>query len=222
LSSLLLASGSPRRLELLSAAGFEFEWAKPAITERADSNLTPGELTAWNAVGKGLAVARRFPEKVVLAADTIVAFENEIIGKPDDMSHAVRILQRLSGQTHHVYSSVFVVHLSEKRSKLFWELSRVRFRKISASEIRSYLEKIEPLDKAGAYAAQGHGAEIITEIDGSYSNVVGLPMEQTIAVLNEFEIRPTSGVTPPSPFRVEPSHAVVAVPGAKRGKGTKQ
>lgn len=188
---LLLASSSPRRAELLSAAGFDFQVIRGNIAERADVHLTARELTGWNAVRKGLTMARRHPRAVVLAADTVVALNQEIIGKPNDLSEAVRILQRLNGRTHHVYSSVFVAHLAAGRAELSCEVSKVRFRELSASQIRSYLDKIDPLDKAGAYAAQGHGADIIARIEGSYSNVVGLPMEQTIPALKRFGIQPT-------------------------------
>ena len=188
--SLLLASSSPRRQELLRAAGFEFEVAAPDIKEKADPHLTAGEVTGWNALRKGLTIARAHPNQVVLAADTVVALGTEIIGKPNDIDDAMRILARLSGRSHHVYSSVFVGLLSAAKIKTFCEISEVRFRKLNQRQIHDYLRKIDPLDKAGAYAAQGHGAEIIEQIDGSYSNVVGLPMEKTAATLTQFGIRP--------------------------------
>jgi len=187
---LLLASASPRRSQLLTDAGFDFEIIKPRVTERADPHLTARELTTWNALRKGLAIARVQPHRVVLAADTVVAFGNEIIGKPSDLKDAVEILRRLSGQLHQVYSSVFIAHLASARMKLGCEVSDVQFRKLNDDQIRRYLSKIEPLDKAGAYAAQGHGREIISSINGSYSNVVGLPMERTVAALEQFGIRP--------------------------------
>jgi septum formation protein len=192
---LLLASSSPRRAQLLSAAGFEFKIVPGHLAERTDRHLTAGELTGWNAVRKGMTIAKRHPEAVVLAADTVVALNDEVIGKPNDFADAVRILQRLNGRIHHVYSSVFIAQLAAGRAELFCELSQVHFRKLNQSQIRSYLAKIDPLDKAGAYAAQGHGAEIVERIDGSYSNVVGLPMEQTITALRKFGIYPTR--TPP-------------------------
>ena len=187
---LLLASASPRRSQLLTDAGFDFEIIKPRVTERADPHLTARELTTWNALRKGLAIARVQPHRVVLAADTVVAFGYEIIGKPSDFEDAVEILRRLSGQLHQVYSSVFILHLASARMMLGCEVSDVQFRKLNDDQIRRYLSKIEPLDKAGAYAAQGHGSEIISSINGSYSNVVGLPMERTVAALEQFGIRP--------------------------------
>lgn len=164
----------------------------PEVAERFQAELTLREITALNATRKGLAVARAQPHRIVLAADTLVAIEGEVIGKPADLREAARILRRLSGKVHEVCSAVFVCHLAEARSAIFHELSQVRFRHLSGAAIESYFAKIDPLDKAGAYAAQGHGTEIIQEIKGSYSNVVGLPMEQTTALLAEFGIRPAT------------------------------
>ena len=152
--------------------------------------LTLRELTMWNAIRKGVSVARKYPDKTVLAADTLVALDDEIIGKPADFEHAAQILRRLSGRTHEVCSAVFICHFAAARSTTFHEVSRVRFRRLSSTTIKSYLAKVDPLDKAGAYAAQGSGAEIIAKIDGSYTNVVGLPMEKTVAALAQFGIHP--------------------------------
>jgi len=189
-SPFLLASNSPRRRELLAGAGLKFETASSDVAERFDGDLTLRELTAWNAVRKGLSVARRHPYRVVLAADTLVAMQGAIIGKPRDWVDAARILRRLSGQVHEVCSSVFVCHLARGRSSLFHEISRVRFRRLQQAQIESYLAQVNPLDKAGAYAAQGRGAEIIEEVEGSFTNVVGLPMEQTMDVLAQFGVNP--------------------------------
>ena len=186
----MLASSSPRRSQLLADAGFDFEIIKPRVAERADPHLTARELTTWNAIRKGLAIARAHPDRVVLAADTVVAFGNEIIGKPSDFDDAVEILRRLSGQLHQVYSSVFVGCLGSSKVDLGCEVSDVQFRRLSDDQIQQYLRKIDPLDKAGAYAAQGHGCKIISRINGSYSNVVGLPMERTVAALEQFGILP--------------------------------
>jgi septum formation protein len=186
----VLASRSPRRRELLAAAGFEFKAVAPRVREKSDVDLTVRELTAWNALRKGTAAARRFPDAVVLAADTLVAFEDDIIGKPADMNEARAILRKLSGQVHEVCSGVFIGDARAARSTMFVEISRVRFRALNERAIDDYFSKINPLDKAGAYAAQGHGADIIAEVHGSFSNVVGLPMEATIAALRDFGIRP--------------------------------
>jgi len=190
--SLLLASASPRRRQLLRAAGFEFESVRSSIAEKFDSNLTLFELTTFNATHKGMSVARRHPEKVVLAADTLVALEDQVIGKPADMREALEILRRLSGRVHDVCTAVFICHRAEKRAVSFCEKSSVQFRRLTSNMIRDYLARINPLDKAGAYAAQGAGAEIIARIDGSFTNVVGLPMERTVVELGRFGLRPRS------------------------------
>jgi septum formation protein len=189
-SPLLLASTSPRRQELLAEAGFEFESVSPLVDEKFQLDLTLRELTAFNAVRKGMSIAREHPTRVVLAADTLVALGQRVIGKPNNLAEATAILRSLSGRAHEVCTSVFVCQLSGAKSKCFQEISHVYFRKLSDTAIRAYLDKINPLDKAGAYAAQGEGAEIIEKIDGSYTNVVGLPMEKTVAALGDFGIYP--------------------------------
>jgi septum formation protein len=189
---LLLASDSPRRAALLAEGGFDFEAVSPRVAERFDVDLTLRELTIWNAIRKGTSVARMRPDKVVLAADTLIALEGKVIGKPADLSEAARILQRLSGRTHEVCSAVFVCHFAAGRSASIDEISHVRFRRLSITRIDNYLARVDPLDKAGAYAAQGEGAEIIEKIEGSFSNVVGLPMKQTRRLLRQFGIKPTS------------------------------
>jgi septum formation protein len=187
---LLLASDSPRRRELLAATGFEFERMSPRVSERFDVDLTLCELTAFNAIRKGRSVARLRPDAVVLAADTLVGLDNEIIGKPADLEHAVKILRRLSGRVHQVCSAVFICHLASTQSTSFHEISRVRFHRLNREKIDNYLAQVNPLDKAGAYAAQRGGATIIARIEGSFSNVVGLPMEKTVAALAAFGIEP--------------------------------
>jgi MAF protein len=192
---LLLASDSPRRAALLAEAGFDFETVSPRIEEKFDVDLTLRELTMWNAIRKGTSVARLRPDRVALAADTLIALKGKVIGKPADLSDAAQILRRLSGRTHQVCSAVFICHVAAERSAIIDEISHVRFRRLSSATIENYLARVDPLDKAGAYAAQGCGAEIIAKIDGSYTNVVGLPMEKTVATLAQFGIQPKSNLT---------------------------
>jgi septum formation protein len=188
--SFVLASSSPRRSTLLSDAGFQFEIAPPRLAEKFDVAVTLRELTLWNAIRKGMSVAQTRPDAVVIAADTLVALENEIIGKPSDLEEAAQILERLSGRNHEVCSAVLIYHQTSGRSAVFHDISRVRFHRLNRAMIKNYLAEVDPLDKAGAYAAQGTGAEIIAKVDGSFTNVVGLPMEKTIAALAKFGIRP--------------------------------
>ena len=189
-STLLLASNSPRRRELLVQAGFTLEIFAPKISERFDVDLTLRELTAFNAIRKGMAAARLRPNNIVLAADTLVAIDDHVLGKPKDREEAVTMLQRLSGRAHEVCTSVFICHLAEAKSTSFHEISRVQFRRLGRGKIDNYLARVNPLDKAGAYAAQGFGSEIIRKIDGSYTNVIGLPIEKTIPALAEFGLKP--------------------------------
>jgi septum formation protein len=194
-SRLLLASNSPRRRELLLEAGFDFETCVSTFAERSDVDLTLRELTALNAIRKAMLAARSNQMRVVLAADTLVAIDGHVLGKPADAGEAVAMLERLSGRAHDVCTSVFICHLARARSASFHEISRVHFRPLSRGQIENYLTRVNPLDKAGAYAAQGFGSEIIGKIDGSYTNVVGLPMEKTIPALAEFGIVPRTKAT---------------------------
>lgn len=173
---------------MLEQAGYEFETIRPAVAEVSEAWFTIREATICNATRKALEVARNAPDAVVLGADTLVALDGEVIGKPRDLAHAKKLLQRLSGRSHEVRTAVFICQLADGRAHTYQEISEVRFRTIDRRAIAQYLAKIDPLDKAGAYAAQGHGVEIIERIDGSYSNVVGLPMEATARVLSDFGI----------------------------------
>jgi septum formation protein len=189
-TNLVLASASPRRQTLLAAAGFKFEIACAAVAERFDRNLTLRELTLYNAARKGLFIARSQPHAVVLAADTLVAIDDETIGKPADLREALKILRRLSGRTHHVCTAVAIFQLAKGLVAIFSEISHVQFRRLTTKAILAYLAKVNPLDKAGAYAAQDVGSDIIESIEGSFTNVVGLPMERTTVELRRFALEP--------------------------------
>lgn len=187
---LVLASVSPRRRQLLAEAGYDFEVVAPEVEEQHSEKLTVRELTSYNALRKGLAVARQHPGRVVLAADTLVALDHQLLGKPADHAEAARLLRLLSGRTHVVASGVFIAYLHRGKSIAFSVLSRVVFKKLSEQMIADYLTIIDPLDKAGGYAAQGEGGAIIARIIGSQSNVIGLPLEKTRSALELFEIHP--------------------------------
>ena len=187
----VLASNSPRRRALLAEAGYEFEVVVPAGSELAVAQLSLRELTIANATRKAMAVARINRSRVVLAADTLVAMEGEIIGKPRDLNHARMILRRLSGRTHDVCTAVCIVHPRGRIS--FAEISQVRFRKLTESAITKYFKLVDPIDKAGAYGAQRAGGSIIAAVKGSVTNVIGLPMERTKKALAQIDIRPLSG-----------------------------
>lgn len=191
---LILASNSPRRRALLAQAGYKFEVISPAVSEIAPVHLSLRELTIANATRKVLAVSRGRPDRVVIAADTLVALRDKIIGKPRDLNHARVILRRLSGRVHQVCTAVVVVGPNGRTG--FAEMSQVRFRELRARDITEYLRVANPLDKTGAYGAQGAGRRLISSIAGSVTNVIGLPMEQTIPVLAQFGLRPANVFRP--------------------------
>jgi septum formation protein len=190
MSSLLLASSSPRRIHLLREAGFDPEVLTSQVVETQTDFLTPAEGALFNAIRKGMAIALQRPDDIVLSADTIVTLDGGVFGKPADLEEAFQMLKRLIGKTHEVITAVAVMHLNKKRTRVGTERTAVKFRSLSDAEIREYLEIAEPLDKAGAYAAQESPDRIIESVTGSFSNVVGLPMELTIPILAEFGIRP--------------------------------
>ena len=189
--ALILASTSPRRADLLTEAGYRFTVVTTQVTELSAADfLTPLELTLFNARRKAFAIAPRHPESVVLAADTIVALGTKTFGKPRDLDEARSFLSQLSGQTHTVVTGAAIVLYAQ--SRLCYEIaqSEVTFRQLSGAEIEEYLNRINPLDKAGAYAAQTDSGSIIETISGSFSNVVGLPMEKITVSLARFEVVP--------------------------------
>lgn len=170
---LLLASGSPRRLDILQAAGIEPEVC-PVDAEELQDGLPPCELVRQNALLKAQAAAELYPGRVILAADTLVALGDMPLGKPQDEADACRMLRLLSGRTHSVFTGVAVWADGELRADV--AESRVTFRILTDVEIAEYVAGGEPMDKAGAYAVQGVGAALVSGIEGDFDNIVGLPM----------------------------------------------
>lgn len=192
----VLASDSPRRRQLLDEAGYGFAVVSPRVEEVSSGWLTIRELTLCNATRKAWSVAQALPKAVVLGADTLVTIDDDVLGKPEDLEDAARILRRLSGRSHDVWTAVCLCHLALGKSQSFCAVSRVKFRDLTDRDIKNYFAKVDPLDKAGAYAAQGHGQEIIQRIEGSYSNVVGLPMEVAARLLRTFGVTPVKAASP--------------------------
>ncbi len=190
LPPLVLASASPRRTELLAQLGLRFRVAPARVTEVLASHLSPRELSLLNAGRKARAAARRFPNALILAADTLVCLGVRQFGKPATRAAAARTLAALAGHTHQVVTGVCLLHPRTGRETLFAETTDVTFRRLSPARIRAYLAAVNPLDKAGAYAIQEQGHLIIARIHGSYTNVVGLPLERLRAVLAAW---PTAG-----------------------------
>jgi septum formation protein len=178
LPPIILASASPRRSELLKQARLEFQVAVSEALELTEPQLTARELAQGNAYRKARAVAEQFPHALVLGADTLVCLEGEVFGKPRDLTDAQRMLGRLGGRTHQVVTGVCLIHWLEKRTRVFSECTNVSFKRLHERDIDEYLSSINPLDKAGAYAIQEGGERLVEAISGSYSNVVGLPVER--------------------------------------------
>ena len=184
--SIILASGSPRRKELLEMLGVKELKILPAKGEECPpDNAGPEETVKALSLQKAREVAFRYAEKddIVVAADTIVWFHNRIFGKPHSAEEAVRMLSELSGNTHQVYTGVAVIKGETVVSEC--EVSEVHFRDIDRREIDAYIATGEPLDKAGSYGAQGKGALFVKGIDGDFFNVMGLPLCRLDAMLKK-------------------------------------
>lgn len=184
---LILASASPRRRQILSKAGFDFDMVVSDAEEV--SNLAPEKLVEFNALAKARAVARKYPERLVLGADTIVALGGKVFGKPRDLDEAFGMLAQLRGREHEVWTAAAFVKNSggKLREVCGAQVSKVKFRNLSDGEVREYLRVVNVLDKAGAYAAQEHGGMIIENIDGDFDNVMGLPMRLVKNLLDKLD-----------------------------------
>jgi septum formation protein len=186
--TLLLASGSPRRAELLRAAGFRFD-VQPA---HADESLNDGEppeaYVRRIAEAKASTVRALAGERVILAADTTVVVGDQLLGKPAGREDALRMLRLLSGRHHEVLTAVTVAHSDTIDTRV--EVTHVEFAPLSVEEIAWYVASGEPMDKAGGYAVQGLASRFVTRIEGSYSNVVGLPMSLVYRMLVELRLGP--------------------------------
>ncbi len=190
MSRFILASSSPRRIQLLRAAKFDAVVVCPEVEELFCDFLTPSELVRFNARLKAAAVAVQYPDAVVLGADTVVALGSEIFGKPRDFDDAARMLRKLAGVTHEVITGIALMQANIGRSMLRAVYSSVTLRSLSAAEIETYLNVVNPLDKAGAYAAQNSATVIIERMHGSFTNVVGLPMEVVQPLLLSAGVHP--------------------------------
>lgn len=178
---LILASASPRRAELLRAAGIPFEVAPVDVDERFLTDETPERAVARLAELKASVAAGLYPDAVVLGADTTVVIHGEALAKPGDAADAGRMLRLLSGRTHDVLTGVCLC--ARGRRLVCVESSRVRMAELTDEEIAWYVSTGEPADKAGAYTVQGLASRFIEGIDGSYSNVVGLPISRVYELL---------------------------------------
>ena len=180
---LILASGSPRRQDLLAKMGYEFEILVPDVDEHVTGPAR--EVVDILSRRKADAAAKLLTDGVIIASDTLVSLNGEALGKPSDEADAFRMLEELSGNTHEVFTGVTLVDAASGRRLTRVVCTQVRFRPLSDEEIRAYIRTGEPMDKAGAYAIQGGARGFVEEFIGSYENVIGFPVDDIREMLNE-------------------------------------
>ena len=181
---LILASGSPRRRELLSRMGYEFEICAPDVDEHVTGHAR--DIVYTLAQRKAHAAATHYSRGVIIASDTLVSLDGAPLGKPADAAEAHGMLMALSGREHEVFTGVCVLDVETGRSETRSVRTGVRFRPLSSEEIDAYIATGEPMDKAGAYAIQGGAGAFVEALDGEYDNVVGFPTEEVREMLKEF------------------------------------
>ena len=187
MAELILASASPRRHELLKQLGRPFRVIPPIADESPPAGLSPTETAELLAVRKAKSVASTLRSGLVLGADTLVALDDAVIGKPRDSEHAIEILERLAGRTQQVITGVCLMAVETGNRRVASEVTRVRMRPMTRAEIAAYVDSGEGFGKAGAYAIQETGDRFVEQVDGSLSNVVGLPIELVGRLLKEME-----------------------------------
>lgn len=187
---LILASTSPRRQELLNEAGYAFRSIAPDVEEWDEPSANADELVLYNARLKCSAIARQHPSSIVLAADTTVALGDRLYAKPINRTQACQFLLELSGRSHVVATAICIQIASARFEHAEVVHSTVAFRVLSMQEIERYIDEFNPLDKAGAYAIQDGGEKIVSNFDGSLSNIIGLPMERVSQLLHTIHTDP--------------------------------
>ena len=193
--TVILGSGSPRRRDLRTDAGYHFSIELAAAEELHESDMDVRELTRLNAKLKAEEVAVRFPNSIILGADTLVTIDGRALGKPTSIEGALEMIRTLNGRTHQVMTGVCLMRKEPSIIIQHCEVTDVSFKSLSEEELKNYHNLINPMDKAGAYAAQEHGEVIIEKTDGSWSNVVGLPMEAVKTMLKDLSIYPDPALT---------------------------
>jgi septum formation protein len=198
--NLILASSSPRRAEILRSAGFVFHVRPIQVDETRLSSETAENYVLRVAKAKSHAAADQSRAlegaAIIIAADTVVVAEGEILGKPKDAADARRMLHKLSGKTHEVFTWLSIIPISDGAETLHVEKTRVEFLKMSEEEIEKYIQTGEPFDKAGAYGIQGIGGRFVTRIEGCYFNVMGLPLSRLWTILQALGWKESSNSDP--------------------------
>lgn len=186
---LILASTSPRRKELLKQIGFEFEIIPSDYEEDMTLKSPDKKLVQILALGKAQDVAKKLKEGIVIGIDTYVVYKKTRLGKPKNKDAAKRMLKMISGKEILVYSGIAIIDIKNKKTISDYELTRLKIKKLTSSEIEGYIKTGEPMDKAGAFAIQGKGAVFIEKIEGCYSNVVGMPISKVYKNLQKLGVR---------------------------------
>ena len=181
---LILASGSPRRRELLAGMGYTFEILVPDVDEHVSGPAR--DVVAILSRRKAEAVCAQVDDGIVIASDTLVSLNGEALGKPEDEDDARRMLHLLSGNTHEVFTGVTIIDAASGKSETRFVRTGVRFRSLSDEEINAYIASGEPMDKAGAYGIQGGAGKFVDGLDGSYENVIGFPVDDIREMLASF------------------------------------
>ncbi len=185
---LILASSSPRRAGYLRELGFSFRQIVPAVDEKTRPGESPRRYVRRLAESKAGAVSETYPRHWVVGADTTVIVDGSVLGKPADDRDARRMLKLLSGRSHQVVSAIALVRFHDRILRSAISTTRVFFRKLTPDEIRWYVETGEPMDKAGGYGIQGRGGLLVSRIEGSFSNVVGFPLEKFFELWNDADL----------------------------------
>lgn len=185
---LILASISPRRRDLLALLNIPFETVAPSYVERVSPHLAPAEQARVFAEGKARSCQDQFTDSIIIGCDTLIEVESEVLGKPRDGRDAACILQRLSGQQHLIHTAIAVVSAPTERLETAVESVHVWFKRLSPTDISTYVATGESLGKAGAYGIQGGGAELIERIEGDYTAAVGLPLKTLAELLARFDV----------------------------------
>jgi septum formation protein len=188
-STIILASSSPRRRELLHTLGMPFTVMTSDVDETVSPALPPAEVVEQLSLRKAREVAGKVNAGVVIGSDTVVVLDGKILGKPASAADAFAMLSALQGREHTVYSGVAMIDAESMRTEVAHSSTDVKIRSLTASEINAYIATGEPMDKAGSYAIQGIGATIVERIVGDYFTVVGLPLNLTAQMLTRFGIR---------------------------------
>ena len=184
---ILLASSSPRRIQLMRSIGLDFNQASPEAEE--DNTLSdPVARVELNSLRKAESVRIHHPGSLIIGSDTVVSLGGEIMGKPTDEDDAERMLRDLSGKCNTVFTGISIINTESGKQMTRHASTRVWFKQLTEEKIRDYVNSGEPLDKAGSYGIQGLGGELVDRIEGSYSNVVGFPLELLTEMLSEFGI----------------------------------